>query len=375
MKVLVIGGGIIGGAVAWRLAMEGSAVTIFERGRIGLEASWAGAGMIAPQAEAHGPGPLLDICLRGREAFDRNVDQLREKSGVDPEYDRAGILYVALDNSEKTELEARALWQRQAGLGDEVEELDGDQARLIEPMLSPAVVYALHLPTNRRTENRKLTQAYINAAIRAGAELREGVRVSEIVAHNTRASGVRLDDGSIHEADVIVNAAGAWAGEIRGLEADRVSIRPIRGQIVCFQGRPAMIGPAIFSLRGYLVPRRDGRLLAGSTMEDVGFDKQVTMAGMGRIVDGANALIPQLSSIAFREAWAGFRPATHDLLPVLGPSPSLPNVLYAAGHFRSGILLSALTGEVIADLVKGRQPSLDLTPFSAARFTQQGVAR
>jgi len=370
LKALIVGGGIIGGSIAWRLAAEGVAVTVFERGRLGLEASWAAAGILAPQAEAEGPGPILDICLRGREAFERIVERLRRESGVDPEYDQAGILYCALDADEQRQLEGRARWQRSAGLGGEVEELDGAAARRIEPMLSQEVCYALHLPTNRRVENRKLTQAYIAAALKAGAEFRESSGVAEIIARNSNHPGVRLDDGSTHEADFVINAAGAWAARIRGLEADRIAIRPVRGQIVCFQGRPAMLGPAIFSLRGYLVPRRDGRVLAGSTMEDAGFDRSVTMAGMGRIVAGANALIPALSGLAFREAWAGFRPATDDKLPILGPSTVHPHVLYATAHFRSGILLSAITGEVIADLVKGRKPSFDLTPYSPRRFSR-----
>ncbi|MGH7907434.1 MAG: NAD(P)/FAD-dependent oxidoreductase, partial [Candidatus Binataceae bacterium] len=174
---------------------------------------------------------------------------------------------------------------------------------------------------------------------------------------------------------IVVMAAGSWAGEVRGLEADGIHFRPVRGQIVCFQGRPGMLKPALFSLRGYLVPRRDGRLLAGSTMEEAGFDKSVTMAGMGRILHGANSLVPVLASIPFREAWAGFRPATDDLIPVLGPSTAFPNVFYAAGHYRSGILLSAITGEIIADLVKGRRPPLDLQPYSPARFKQKAATR
>lgn len=373
MKALVIGGGIIGGSVAWRLAAEGIKVTVLERGQVGQEASWAAAGMIAPQAEAEGPGPFLDLCLKGREAFDLIVDRLRHDSGVDPEYDAPGILYVALDERERAELEGRARWQRKLGL--KIGELTGAQARRIEPKLTPQAIYALHLPDNRRIDNRKLTQAYLSAAMRAGAELRQGALVEAIVARNAHATGVRLGDGSVEEADVIVNAAGSWAGTIRGLEADAVRLRPIRGQIICFQGRPDLLGWAIFSLRGYLVPRRDGRLLAGSTMEEAGFDKSVTMAGIGRIVSGANALVPELASLPFREAWAGFRPATDDTLPVLGPSPALANVFYAAGHYRSGILLSALTGEIIADLVKGRTPPIDLAPFSAARFSARSSNR
>ena len=376
MKAIVIGGGIIGCSVAWRLAVEGVATTVLERGRMGQEASWAAAGMIAPQAEAEGPGPFFDFCMKARDAFDGIVDRLVRDGGVDPEYDRAGILYVALDADERTQLERRAKWQR--AVGAPVEELSGAAARRIEPMLSPETVYAIHMPTNRRTDNRKLTQAYAAAARKAGAEFVEGARVEALALRGERASGIVLradgvvmDDGSTREADVVVNAAGAWAGEIRGLEADRVKLHPVRGQIICFEVAPGTIGPALFSLRGYLVPRRDGRLLAGSTMEEAGYNKSVTLAGLDKIARGAAAIVPALGAAAFREAWAGLRPAARDLLPVLGFSPSVSNVLWAVGHFRSGILLSAITGEIIADLVKGRRPAVELGAFSAARFREQ----
>ncbi len=368
LKAIIIGGGIIGCSVAWRLAAEGVVTTVLERGRVGQEASWAAAGMIAPQAEAEGPGPFFDFCMKARDTFDGIVDRLVREGGVDPEYDRAGILYVALDTDERVQLERRARWQR--SVGAPLEELGGAEARRVEPMLSPEAVYAIHMPTNRRTDNRKLTQAYAAAARKAGAEFVEGARVEALATRGERAVGVLMDDGSTLEADVVVNAAGAWAGEIRGLEADRVKLYPVRGQIVCFEVAPETIGPALFSLRGYVVPRRDGRLLAGSTMEEAGYDKSVTLAGLDKIARGAAAIVPTLGAATFREAWAGLRPATRDLLPVLGFSPSVSNVLWAAGHFRSGILLSAITGEIIADLVKGRRPAVELSAFSAARFRE-----
>jgi glycine oxidase len=369
LKAIVIGGGIIGCSVAWRLAAEGVVTTVLERGRVGQEASWAAAGMIAPQAEAEGPGPFFDFCMKARDVFEATVERLVRDGGVDPEYDRAGILYVALDADERAQLERRAKWQR--GAGAALEELSGAEARRIEPMLSPEAVYAIHIPTNRRTDNRKLTQAYAAAARKAGAEFVEGARVQALALRGGLASGVIMDDGSIREADVVVNAAGSWAGEIRGLEADCVKLHPVRGQIVCFDVAPDTIGPALFSLRGYLVPRRDGRLLAGSTMEEAGYNKSVTLAGIDKIARGAAAIAPALYGAAFREAWAGLRPATRDLLPVLGPSPSVANVLWAAGHFRSGILLSAITGAILADLVKGRSPAVELSAFSAARFRER----
>jgi glycine oxidase len=372
VKALVIGGGIIGASIAWRLASEGVRTVVFERGRLGVEASWAAAGLIGPQAEAHEPGAFFDLALAAKLSFDSIIDRLTRESGVDPEYDDHGVLYVAFDEAMRTELGARARWQRAAG--GEVHELSPREAFRLAPVLSEKIVYALHMPTNRRVENRKLTLAYINAAVNAGAEFREGARVDSIAVESARATGIRLDDGTLESADFVINAAGAWSSEIRGLEEDRIRFYPVRGQILCFDARPGLIGPSLFSRAGIIVPRRDGRILAGSIFEDAGFNKSVTLDGMERILRAARTLVPSLASIPFREAWAGLRPATDDLLPVLGVSPTVANVFYAAGHFRSGILLSALTGEVIADLVKQRTPSIDLAPFSPARF-RDGTAR
>ena len=366
MKALVIGGGIIGSSVAWRLASEGVQVSVFERGRLGQEASWAAAGLIGPQAEAHEPGAFFDLALAGKRSFDAIVERLTAESGVDPEYDDHGVLYVAFDDVARARLQSRARWQRAAG--GQVDELTPREAFRLAPVLSEKIIFALHMPNNRRVENRKLTLAYINAATHAGAEFREGALIHSIEVSNGRATGVRLADGSLEEGDVVINAAGAWAGEISGLEEDRIHFYPVRGQILCFEARPGLVEPSLFSESGIVVPRRDGRILAGSIFEEAGFNKSVTLDGMERILRAVRAMVPSIASIPFREAWAGLRPASDDLLPVLGLSPTVANVMYAAGHFRSGILLSAVTGEVIADLVKGREPSIDLVAFSAARF-------
>jgi glycine oxidase len=366
VKALVIGGGIIGSSVAWRLTSEGVQVSVFERGRLGQEASWAAAGLIGPQAEAHEPGAFFDLALAGKRSFDAIVERLTAESGVDPEYDDHGVLYVAFDDVARARLQARARWQRAAG--GQVDELTPREAFRLAPVLSEKIIFALHMPNNRRVENRKLTLAYINAATHAGAEFREGALIHSIEVSSGRATGVRLADGSLEEGDIVINAAGAWAGEIRGLEEDRIHFYPVRGQILCFEARPGLVEPSLFSESGIVVPRRDGRILAGSIFEEAGFNKSVTLDGMERILRAVRAMVPSIASIPFREAWAGLRPASDDLLPMLGPSPTVANVMYAAGHFRSGILLSAVTGEVIADLVKGREPSIDLAAFSPARF-------
>ncbi len=369
MKVLVIGGGIIGSAVAWRLARAGVEVTIVERGKAGQEASWAAAGMIAPQAEAEGPGPFLRFCVEGKKAFEALLPELIAESGIDPEYDAgSGVLYVALDEKDRAELAGRARWQREAGL--EVEEISGERARAITPALSPSVIYALHLPNENRVENRQLTQAFLGAALKAGATLMEDSRVESIETAGGRFSGLRLYGGEWVEGDAAVNAAGSWASSFRVTEVDEVRLFPVRGQIVCFQGRSNLVGPSIFSLRGYAVPRRDGRLLTGSTREMGRHSKDVTLEGMESIVRAARDMLPALSALRFREAWAGLRPATSDFLPVLGPSPSIPGLYYATGHYRSGILLAAITGRVIAAMLTGGKPETDIAPFSPLRFSR-----
>jgi glycine oxidase len=364
-KIVVIGGGVIGCSIAWRLAREGASVTVLERGRVGQEASWAGAGMIAPQAEAQAAGPFFQLCLRARDTFETTLEMLRADSDLDPEYDRVGILYVAFNDPERLELEQRAQWL--VNSGGTVEDISLAAAHQLEPAISAQTVYALYMPLERRIENRRLTQAYAAAAANKGATIIQGARAAKIAINGTNVTGVQTHDGRRFEADFVINAAGAWSSEIPGA-ADKVETYPVRGQIVCFETRPGTLRTSVFSTGGYLVPRRDGRILAGSTMEDAGFDKSVTLAGLAKITSAAIEMMPGLAELPFREAWAGLRPATKDFLPALGASPSLPNLFFATGHFRSGILLSAITGEVVSDLIHARTPSIDVAPFSPSRF-------
>ena len=367
-RVVIIGGGVIGCSISWRLAREGAVVTLLERGRLGKEASWASAGMIAPQAEAQAAGPFFQLCLRARDTFDAALEMLRADTDIDPEYDRVGILHVALNDQERAELKQLAQWQ--AAAGGTLEELTGVAARELEPAISKQAEYALRMPLERRVENRRLTLAYASAATSKGAVLVEGAAAKEVLTHGTNATGVCCSDGRVFDADVVVNAAGAWSGEVRGVN-DEIPSYPVRGQIVCFETRPGVLRSSIFSPRGYLVPRRDGRILAGSTMEEAGFDKSVTLAGISKITRGAFDMVPSLGELPFREAWAGLRPAIRDFMPVMGASPSIPNLFYATGHFRSGILLSAITGEIISDMIHSRNPSIEVAPFSPKRFVEQ----
>lgn len=364
--VVVVGGGLMGCAVALRLRQAGASVLVLERALPGAEASSAAAGILAPQMEAEGPGPFLDLCLRSRALYPAFAEELRALTGVDVMYAPSGVLRAAFDDAGAQHLEATAAWQRAVGLRAEL--LDGTEARALEPTLSPAAVAGLHFPDDHQVDNRLLVRALVMAAARAGARFRTGA-VRGVVSEGGRAVGVDVDGALVRAGRAVVIAAGSWSGLVGGAALDPRAVRPARGQMVQLQARLPPFRHILVSEKGYLVPRADGRVLAGSTMELVGFDKQVTAGGLARILEMLLELCPALADVAVDSTWAGFRPWTEDRLPVLGPGP-LEGLVLATGHFRNGILLTPITARLVAQVVLGERPSVDLAPFSHARFAR-----
>jgi len=363
MDVLIIGGGVMGCAIALRLAQAGAKVTVLERAIPGAEASSAAGGILAPQQESEGPGPFLELCLRSRGLYPAFADELRELSGVDVGYRACGVLHAVFEEEAAHKLEATAAWQKALGLRAEL--LTGDEARALEPGLSPKVTAALHLPDDHQVDNRLLTRALTMAAARVGARFRTGY-VRGVAQEGGRCVGVDLD-GETLRADAVVVAAGSWSGLVQGAKIDPRLVRPARGQMVQFQTRLPLLQRVVFSDKGYVIPRADGRLLAGSTMELVGFEKQVTAEGLARILALAMELCPQLAQAPVQEFWAGLRPYTEDHLPILGQGP-MEGLFLATGHFRNGILLTPITAKLIAQVVLGQKPTVDLRPFRHDRF-------
>ena len=363
--VVVVGGGVIGCAVARHAARGGASVVVVERGRPGAEASSAAAGMLSPLAEADRPGVFLDLLLRARAAFPDMVAALREETGIDAGYSGAGTLYLALREEDEGELEHRLAWQSAAGLG--VERLSAEEARRLEPAVSPAVRWALRFPGDHQVENRALSLALWSAAARAGAEFRLGREAVAVLRQGERVVGVELPDGERIAAGAVVVAGGAWAGRLGGLPR-ALPVFPVHGQLLALESVPPVFRHVVDSPRCYLVPRSDGRVIAGATAERVGFRKSVTPAGMRRLIDGALEIAPVLENAPLAETWSGLRPGTPDSLPILGADPCVPNLFYATGHFRNGILLAPLTGEAIGEMLLGRPPAADLEPFGIARF-------
>jgi len=362
VNVIVVGGGIMGMSVATELASNGVSVTVLEKSVPGAEASSAAAGMLAPQLEAHGTGPMLDLCLKSRELYPAWVRRIQQLSGVEVGYHESGALEVAVTGVEVERLERAAKWQRDAGLNCEL--LDGAEAKRREPGLG-SVKGALLLPDDHQVDPPKLMAALPIAAARAGAKFRTG-HVNGLVEEHGRVTGVDLGAERLH-ADAVVVAAGAWSCLLPGARIDPAVLQPMRGQMLELRTRLPVLEHIVVGAGAYLVPRADGRVIAGSTMERTGFDKRVTAAGLSAILAGVNAVCPELGSAEVSSVWAGLRPWTEDNLPILGPGP-LPGLMLATGHFRNGILLAPVTALVISQALLGQAPEVDMTPFRYGRF-------
>ncbi len=360
---VVIGGGIMGCAIALRAAQRGLRVQVIERAIPGAEASSAAAGILAPQMEAHGPGPLLELCLRSRALYAPFAAELLELTGVDVGYRACGVLQAAFSELGAHRLEATVAWQRAMGLRAEL--LDGAGARALEPQLSPSAALAAHFPDDHQVDNRLLVRALTMAAAKAGALFTTGY-VRGLLVEGDAAVGVDLDGVKVHAGRVVL-AAGSWSSLVPGVGLDPSLVRPARGQMLEFQTRLPLFSRVMSSEEGYLVPRADGRLIAGSTLEQAGFEKQVTAGGLAKILGMALQLCPGLERAPVQGFWAGLRPDTEDHLPIIGPGP-LPGLLLATGHFRNGILLTPLTARLIAELLCGERPSVDLQPFRFGRL-------
>ena len=363
--VAIVGGGAIGCAIARRAALAGLRVRVLERATPGAEASSAAAGMLSPLAEAHGPGPFLDLLLASRALYPAFAAALRDETGADVGYDDAGTLYLSLREEDDAELEHRHGWQSEAKLC--VERLTAGEAREMEPALSPAVRFALRFPGDHQVDSRALSAALWKAAERAGAEVRLGAEAAALLRDGGRAAGVALADGTRVAAGAVVIAGGSWAGRIEGLPR-ALPVEPVHGQLLALHPHPPLLRHVVDSPRGYLVPRASGRVVAGATAERVGYHKAVTAAGLHRLLSAAIEAAPGLAAAPVAETWSGLRPGTPDGLPILGADPDFPNLLYATGHFRNGILLTPLTADLVVSLLLGDTPSMDLAAYSITRF-------
>ena len=364
---LIAGGGVIGLSCAWRAAQRGLSVCVLERDRPGSGATDVAAGMLAPVGEASwGEESLLRLALASHSRWPQFAAELERESGAPSGYARIGALHVALDRDETEELRRQHELHREHEL--ESEWLTPSACRELEPGLAPSVAGGVHAPHEGVADPRQLSVALVAALRARGATLLEGVEVGDAVFGDE--VSVETADGRTLRGGALVLATGCDSGQTPWLEPEeRPRVRPVKGEIVTLRQHAdqPVCERIVVGDRLYMVPREDGRLLVGATVEERGFDTTVTAGGVHELLREAYRTLPEIAETELVEARAGLRPGSPDNAPMIGPG-ARPGLLIATGHFRNGVLLAPATAEAISALLAGEAPGFDVAPFDPARF-------
>jgi glycine oxidase len=362
-EVVIVGGGVIGLTTAYFLARDGVRVHLLDRGSLGREASWAGAGILPPSDWRTARRPIDRLRALSGRLFPELSAELRDRSGIDNGFIPCGGLEFLAEQSEAGDDE----W---SGEGTPRESLDERRVLDLEPAVGPGLGRAVRLPALAQLRNPRHLQALRAACLQTGnVKIVEGAEATAFVVQGERVQGIATPAGTV-EGDAFLIASGAWSDGLLDLLGIRVGIRPIRGQIALLNpGRPLFRHVLIWGAR-YLVPRQDGRVLVGSTEEDAGFEKQTTAAGIGGLLQLAAQLVPALAQANVEQCWAGLRPGSPDGLPFIGRVPGFDNVYVGAGHFRAGIQLSPGTAMVLKELILGQPLTMPLEAFRLERIAR-----
>jgi glycine oxidase len=365
--VAIIGGGVIGASIAFELAGAKLSVAVLDRQQPGREASWAAAGMLSPAPDSPRDLPLVPLGRESLKLYPEFVAAIEEASGESAGYAREGALEIFSAPCGEADRDRRVAECQRLGIAAEPVALD--TVRQWEPAIGPAARAAAWLPEEGTVEPRSLVSAVMAAAIRGGAEFRSDCGVTGLIREHDRCTGVIAGGEDISASHVVV-AAGCFSREIApGNEwfASYAPTRPVRGQMMALRPDGAGLRRVLRSEKGYLVPRRDGRIVAGSTSEEVGYERRTTPAGMRKIFDAALELFPALAGAEVLETWYGLRPGTPDDLPILGPT-DIDGLLIATGHYRNGILLAPVTAKLIREWITGARGGFDTSAYSPLRF-------
>jgi glycine oxidase len=366
--VVVVGGGIIGGAIAFRLAREKLRVAVLERNQPGREASWAAAGMLSPPPDSPASIPLVPFGRASLSLYPRFVAEIEETSALRAGYRGEGAIELMF--SADAERELSTLVALHHGLGLPTEPLPVDEARRMEPAIGREARAAALLPYEASVDNRALTNALFAALGACGVAVCPNTQATELLREGSRCKGVKAGDTRFAAGNVVL-AAGAFSGQVRGAMPP-IPAHPVRGQMVALRAGEPRLRRVVRSGRGYLVPRDNQtsqRLVTGSTVEDAGFEKRVTPRGLEQILSAAQEMAPGLAGAEIVEVWSGLRPDTPDHLPLLGPS-ELAGLTIATGHYRNGILLAPITAKLVGEWITEQRVSMDWEVFSPLRFTR-----
>ncbi|MBI2383657.1 MAG: glycine oxidase ThiO [Gammaproteobacteria bacterium] len=347
-SVVVIGGGVVGLSTAHALATAGCAVTVFERRSGAQEASWAGGGILAPLMPWECPAALSSVLAYSQRIYPALCATLHAHTGVDPEWTRSGALILGGHEDP-------------AGVG---QWLQPQELAATEPSVRAG--RALLLDDVAQVRNPRLLAAFYARLPQLGVRLRLEEDATGLDVRGGRVAGVRAGAERL-AADAVVVAAGAWSPALLDPTGLKLPVRPVKGQMLLLRGRPGLFRRIVLGCEAYLVPRRDGRILVGSTVEDAGFDKRPTESARIALRAAAEALVPATAGLPLEAHWAGLRPGSPDGLPYIGRHPELPNLFVNTGHFRLGLTLAPASAELLADLVLERPPRFDPTPFRVDR--------
>ncbi|MEX0683702.1 MAG: glycine oxidase ThiO [Dehalococcoidia bacterium] len=360
MKVVIAGGGVIGCSIAWHLQKAGAETVLLERGDIGSESTGASAGMLIAPIEDVGNRAFNVLRRASLEMFPAVLDEIQRESRIDVEYKKPGMIRTA-----RTEKAAREL-HKLAAKRPELEWIEPAALRSLEPALTGEVVGAAYCAGDADLNPGLLAKAFARAAERRGADVRRNTMLTGLLKDGPRIDGVSTSGGDVHEIDAIVLAAGPWTEALTVRLGARLPTPPIRGQMIAYKSKA--VRHAIWGEDGYLVPKPRGIVFAGATVEDVGFRKRTTERALNGLRRMAGDLVPVLRDARIASSWCGLRPGSPDGMPVIGRLPGKKNVFLATGHFRNGILLSPITGALVAELVLTGKADRRLRPFTPERF-------
>jgi glycine oxidase len=365
--VVIVGGGIIGGSIAFELARRNLRVIVLDRQELMHEASWAAAGMLSPAPDCPAAIPLVPLARASLALYPGFIDAIEESSEISTDYRTGGTLEVLCHGDAERELSTLVALHH--GLGLACEPLPLEEAQEMEPALGRDARAAAFLPDEASVNPRSLNAALLDASSMAGAELRPGANVVSLIKDKKRCAGVKTAAGEAFSAGHIVIAAGCWTSQLPDA-APYAPTRPVRGQMVALRHAGIPLRRVLRSERGYIVPRdheTPQNLVAGSTLENAGYEKAVTSGGLEEILGAVNELAPSLASAEILDTWSGLRPGTPDQLPVLGPT-DVEGLMIATGHYRNGILLAPVTAKLITDWITEGRTTLNCEDFSPLRF-------
>lgn len=359
MDILIIGGGIIGLLTARELAMAGESVTVIDKSELGTESSWAGGGILSPLYPWRYSAAVNQLAKWGQQYYPKLVQQLIDEGCTDPEWTQSGLL--VLDPSDISEASA---WAK--GYGLDFHYVDNEQAMQLEPALGMQCEQSLWFPGIAQVRNPRFLKALQQSCQHHGITIVTGAEVNHLVRKNGHIAGAEAN-GATYRADKVVITSGAWSANLLKELGLEVEIDPVRGQMLMYRGEPGQVRHMVLKDSHYVIPRRDGRILIGSTLEKVGFDKSTTEAGKAELIEFAEVLMPCFAKLPIERQWSGLRPGSPQGIPYICCIPQFPGLYLNSGHYRNGVILGPASARLMADIVLEREQILDSTPYGLDR--------